>query len=72
VHHIAVQRFRLLLILLLDLIVIFLKIKLSITDANVSNGHQLLEVAHMNVSPRILSFKPNSVIKAADCFLYCA
>jgi len=72
VHHIAVQCFRLLLILPADLIVIFLRIKLSIVDANVSNGHELLEVAYMNVSPRIPSFKSNSVIEAADCFLDCA
>jgi len=34
-------------------------------NANVSNGHRFVEVAHMNMSPQIKSFKPNSVIKAA-------
>ena len=43
VYRIAVQRFRLLLILPLGLIVIFIKIKVSIVDGNVPNGHQLLK-----------------------------
>jgi len=50
-HRIAVQHFRLLLILLLDLIVIFLEIKLSIVDASLSESHKLPEVAHTNASP---------------------
>jgi len=37
----------------------------------VSNGHKFLEVAHTNVSPWIPSFKSDSAIKAADCFLDC-
>ena len=55
--RIAVQRFCLLLILPLDLIIIFLKIKLCVVSASVSNRHNLLEVAHTKVSPRIPSFK---------------
>jgi len=41
VCRIAVQCFHLLLILLLDLIVIFLKIKLSVVDTDVSNGQEV-------------------------------
>jgi len=39
-------------------------------NTNVSNGHEFLEVAHTNVSPRILSFKQCN--RSSNCFLDCA